>query len=42
MYWAIYQIVLGIHILLGIAWVGGILFVGWGVFPVAKKLDTLS
>jgi len=42
MYWAIHQIVLGIHILLGIAWVGGILFVGWGVFPVAKKLDTLS
>ena len=42
MYWIAHQIVLSIHILLGIAWVGGILFVGWGVFPVAKNLNHLS
>ncbi|XKE96278.1 hypothetical protein LG326_08310 [Metaplanococcus flavidus] len=42
MYWMLHQIVLSIHILLGIAWVGGILFVGWGVFPVAAKMDTMS
>lgn len=32
------QIILLTHILLGIVWVGGILFVGWGVYPVVKKL----
>src|SRR5690625_5204862 len=32
------QIVLVIHILLGIIWVGGILFVGWGVYPAVKKM----
>ncbi|WP_438314789.1 hypothetical protein [Sporosarcina sp. FA9] len=42
MYWSIHQIVLAIHILLGITWVGGILFIGWGVFPVAKKMDVLN
>jgi len=32
------QLVLFVHILLAIIWVGGVLFVGWGVFPAAKKL----
>ncbi|MEN1967276.1 hypothetical protein WMZ97_04270 [Lentibacillus sp. N15] len=32
-----HQILLVLHILLAIVWVGGILFVGWGVYPVAKK-----
>lgn len=33
------QILLGGHILLAILWVGGILFVGWGVFPVIRKFS---
>jgi len=37
--WEIHQILKFMHILLGIAWVGGILFVGWGVYPAAKKLE---
>lgn len=32
------QILLVIHIFLGIIWVGGILFVGWGVYPTVRKL----
>jgi len=32
------EFVLGVHILLAIIWVGGVLFVGWGVFPAAKSL----
>jgi len=32
------QFILGVHILLAIIWVGGVLFVGWGVFPAAKTL----
>src|SRR5699024_12655166 len=32
------QFILGVHILLAIIWVGGVLFVGWGVFPAAKAL----
>src|SRR5690625_5246375 len=35
-------IVLTIHILLGIIWVGGILFVGWGVYPAVKKMKILD
>ncbi|RNF40348.1 hypothetical protein [Planococcus salinus] len=42
MFWIVHQIVLSVHILLGITWVGGILFVGWGVFPAAEKLDYIS
>lgn len=42
MTWTIHQLVLGLHILLAIAWSGGILFVGWGVFPSVKKLDFLQ
>ncbi|MGM8214614.1 hypothetical protein ACLIA0_03465 [Bacillaceae bacterium W0354] len=34
----LYQFVLYIHIFLGILWVGGVLFVGWGVFPASVKL----
>ncbi|MUV37664.1 hypothetical protein JNUCC1_01470 [Lentibacillus sp. JNUCC-1] len=36
--WEVRQVVLGLHILLAIAWVGGVLFVGWGVFPAVRKL----
>lgn len=32
------QILLGIHIFLAIVWVGGILFIGWGVYPVARTI----
>lgn len=31
-------IVLFIHILLAIIWFGGVLFIGWGVFPASQKL----
>ena len=33
------QILLVIHILLGIIWVGGVLFVGWGVYPTVRKMN---
>lgn len=36
--WEIRQILLMVHILLAIIWVGGVLFVGWGVFPAARVL----
>src|SRR5699024_3580316 len=35
---SLFQIVLAIHILFAIIWVGGVLFVGWGVYPTANKL----
>jgi copper resistance protein D len=38
MSWEIHQFFLGVHIFLGIIWVGGILFVGWGVYPAAKTI----
>lgn len=38
MSWDLRQLILGIHILLGIIWFGGILFIGWGVFPASQKL----
>ncbi|WP_411843885.1 hypothetical protein [Salinicoccus sp. HZC-1] len=38
MNWTIYQTVLWIHIFLAINWVGGLLFVGWGVFPAVRFL----
>lgn len=38
MVWEIRQLVLFVHILLGIIWVGGVLFIGWGVFPAARNL----
>lgn len=31
------QIILYVHILFAMTWVGGVLFVGWGVFPAIKK-----
>src|SRR5699024_186994 len=33
------QIFLFIHILFAIIWVGGILFVGWGIFPALRKFS---
>ncbi len=36
--WEIRQIILGIHIFLAISWVGGVFFIGWGVFPSVRKL----
>lgn len=36
--WEVRQILLMVHILLAIIWVGGVLFVGWGVFPAARTL----
>lgn len=42
MAWHIHQFVLGLHILAAIAWAGGILFVGWGVFPTLKKFDYIN
>lgn len=38
MLWLAREFILGIHIFLAIIWVGGILFVGWGVFPAVKAL----
>lgn len=32
------EILLGIHIFLAIIWVGGVLFIGWGVYPAARIL----
>lgn len=37
--WEVRQILLILHILLAITWVGGVLFIGWGVFPVAKTFS---
>ncbi|MDP4084901.1 MAG: hypothetical protein Q8934_09830 [Bacillota bacterium] len=34
----IHQILIGLHIFLAIIWVGGILFIGWGVFPAVKAM----
>lgn len=33
------DILLVIHILLGISWVGGIMFIGWGVFPATLSMS---
>lgn len=38
MTWQIHQILLTLHILLAITWVGGILFTGWGGYPASKSL----
>lgn len=38
MAWVVHQILLVIHIFLAIVWVGGILFIAWGVYPATKKL----
>src|SRR5690625_4360240 len=36
--WEIRQLILGIHIFSAITWVGGVLFIGWGVLPASQKL----
>ncbi|MFC4557468.1 hypothetical protein ACFO3D_04510 [Virgibacillus kekensis] len=36
--WEMRQIILGIHIFLAIIWVGGVLFIGWGVYPALRKM----
>lgn len=36
------HIFLVIHIFLAMVWVGGILFVGWGVFPTVKLFNVLD
>lgn len=38
MSWEIYLLLKGLHILLAIIWVGGLLFMGWGVFPAVNIL----
>lgn len=38
MNWDLRHFILFIHILLAITWFGGVLFVGWGVFPASQKL----
>lgn len=38
MIWTLHQAVLALHILLAITWVGGVLFVAWGVFPASHIL----
>lgn len=42
MLWLAREFILGIHIFLAMIWVGGILFVGWGVFPAVKVLHFQS
>lgn len=37
MLWQLHQVVLGVHILVAIIWVGGVLFIGWGLFPSVSK-----
>lgn len=37
--WELRQALLIVHILLAVIWVGGVLFVGWGVFPAAGTLS---
>lgn len=36
--WELRQALLFVHILLAITWVGGILFIGWGVYPAVRKM----
>ncbi|MFS8630402.1 MAG: hypothetical protein LOD92_04450, partial [Bacillales bacterium] len=38
MSWGLHSFLLGCHILLAAIWVGGVLFIGWGVYPVVKKM----
>ncbi|GAA0446409.1 hypothetical protein GCM10008983_25300 [Lentibacillus halophilus] len=37
MLWDIRQIIVFLHILLAITWVGGVFFIGWGVVPAIRK-----
>src|SRR5699024_12731952 len=36
MIWTLHQLLLGTHIFSAILWVGGVLFIGWGVFPAVR------
>jgi len=36
--WELRQAMLVVHILLAIIWAGGILFIGWGVYPAVRKM----
>ncbi|WP_209300546.1 hypothetical protein [Lentibacillus salicampi] len=36
--WELRQTLLFVHMLLAIMWVGGILFIGWGVYPAIRKM----
>ena len=38
MYVEFREVLLVFHIFLGITWVGGVLFIGWGVLPVIKTI----
>jgi copper resistance protein D len=40
MAWTVHEILLGMHIFLAVIWVGGIFFIGWGIYPVAKTMPT--
>ncbi|SFD95914.1 hypothetical protein SAMN05216238_106149 [Lentibacillus persicus] len=40
--WELRQALLIVHILLAITWVGGILFIGWGVYPALRKMTFLQ
>jgi copper resistance protein D len=37
MIWELHQLVLVIHIMIAITWVGGVLFIGWGLYPAIRK-----
>ena len=38
MTWMVHQIILTLHITLAIIWVGGLMFIGWGVFPAIRHM----
>ncbi len=37
--WTMYQTVLWLHIVIAILWVGGVMFVGWAVYPASNTLN---
>ena len=37
MLWQLHQLVLGAHILVAIIWVGGVMFIGWGLFLAIRR-----
>lgn len=37
MLWQLHQLVLGTHIFVAMLWVGGVMFIGWGLFPAIRK-----
>ncbi|GGK03462.1 hypothetical protein GCM10007063_27090 [Lentibacillus kapialis] len=40
--WELHQATLIVHILLAIMWVGGILFIGWGVYPAVRNMNVVT